>query len=110
MLPSELTDPRRFYPPRDSAGAIVPHKMGLLTWLRILPDAKFLAFFDKMVPAEYWAEEVEDGEFRIVVSCPCGLEPEVKFGGMAACECDRCYLHDGREVRVGRPEEEPVVD
>ena len=102
-LPDDLVSPDRVYPPRDPRGAVVPHRMTLPTWLAAVPS--LLLFFDGRVPEQFLAETVDDdGEFQIVIACPCGSEPTIGFGKMAECSCGRFFLHDGKEIRVGREE------
>lgn len=97
-----------YYPPRDLAGAIIPHKLELPLFLRALGPG-FVAFFDKTVPGEFWAEEMDGEVPKIVVACPCGGEPTLRFltrsFSLAECDCDRIFMHDGKEVRVGRLDE-----
>jgi hypothetical protein len=96
-----LKDARPFYPPRDAVGNVIPHKIGLATWLKVAPYLPQL--FPDRVPEEFWAQTIdEDGKPLITVSCPCGHDAELGFAGMADCECDRMFLHTGREVRCGR--------
>jgi hypothetical protein len=111
VLPSELLDPESYYPPRDRAGKVVPHKLEVPAFLRALGSG-FLAFYDKTVPEDFWAEGV-DGEIpTITISCPCGEQPVLRFltrsFSLGECQCGRCFLHDGAQVRIGRIE--PVVD
>lgn len=96
-----MTDARFFYPPRDAVGKIVPHKIGLLTWVKVAPYLP--KCFPDRVPEEFWAQTIdEEGEFLITVACPCGHDAYLKFAGMADCQCDRMFLHTGQEVRCGR--------
>lgn len=66
----------------------------------------FLTFFDKVVPEEFWAEGRDGETFIIVIACPCGEEPTLRFQmrsfSLAECGCGRVFIHDGKEVRVGR--------
>jgi hypothetical protein len=105
MLSGEGIDVKDFWPPRDRTGSIIPHKMELPLMIRACPQA--LGFFDKMVPPEFWAEEIDDDATpEIVISCVCGQQPVLKFGmrafSLAACECGRVFMHDGKNIRVGR--------
>lgn len=109
MLPSELLDPESYYPPRDRAGAITPHKLELPVFLRALGPG-FVAFFDKKVPEDFWSEGVDGEVPTIAISCPCGEVPILRFltrsFSLAECDCDRIFMHDGKQVRVGRLGEE----
>ena len=104
MLPSELLDVEHFYPPRDRTGAVVLHHFELPIWLRILPG--MLGFFENEVPEEFWAEAMDEETPTIVIACPCGEEPTLRFGlrafSMAECGCGRMFMHDGQKVRSGR--------
>lgn len=105
MLPDESVAVDSFYPPRDRAGAVIPHKLELPIFLRVF-GAEFLAFFDKTVPEDFWAEETDGETPQIVISCPCGEEPTLRFltrsFSLAECPCGRFFMHDGKSVRVGR--------
>lgn len=96
----------RFWPPRDRDDVQIPHKLESISFLRAVPWV--LRFFDKVVPEEFWTEEIEVGaeDPRILISCPCGEEPALQFRlrsfDMAECECGRFFMHDGKQVRSGR--------
>jgi hypothetical protein len=104
VLPSELLDVEHFYPPRDRTGMVIPHRFELPIWLRLFPG--MLAFFENEVPEDFWAEQMEDETPTIVIACPCGEEPVLRFGlraySLAECGCRRVFMHDGRKVRAGR--------
>lgn len=63
-----------------------------------------LAAFTGRVPPEFMAETVENGNPVIVIACPCGEEPALRWGmrsySIEECACGRFFLHDGQEVRV----------
>lgn len=83
--------------------------MESIGFLRAVPHA--LSFFDKVVPEEFWTEDIELGAEspRILISCPCGEQPEMHFKlrsfSIPECRCGRFFLHDGKNVRCGRDHE-----
>lgn len=103
----------RFWPPRDRHDQQIPHRMETAGWLKAVPW--MLAFFDRVVPSEFWTEDVDGGGPIIVIACRCGAEPTLHFGirsySIAECGCGRFFLHDGKEIRVGHdPEKLPRAD
>lgn len=104
MLPSEPIDVDRFWPPRDRTGLIIPHKFEVPLLLRAVPSV--MGLFTGEVPPEFYSETMEGERPEIVIACPCGEEPTLRFGlrsfSIAACACGRIFLHDGQKVRVGR--------
>lgn len=106
-MTQDRIDPAHFWPPRDRDGAKVLHRFELPLMLRATPWV--LKHFTGRVPAEFMAESVEDGVPVIVVSCPCGEEPTLRWRtraySMEECGCGRFFIHDGKNVRVaGGPE------
>ena len=55
------------------------------------------ALFARVVPGAFVAQV--DHEL-VEISCPCGSTPQVARGQTADCECGRCFLHAGGEIRV----------
>lgn len=107
MVPDERVDQNHFWPPRDRTGMKVLHRIELPGLLRAVPSV--LKYFDRRVPGEFMAESVEDGVPIIVIACPCGAEPTLRWRtrsySIEECQCGRFFLHDGKEIRVAQAEE-----
>lgn len=105
MQAEDWVDTDHFYPPRDRTGAVIPHRLEVPGMLKACPAA-MLGFFTGRVPPDYYSEDMDGETPIIVISCPCGNEPVLRWRlrsySLAACECDRVFMHDGREIRVGR--------
>lgn len=106
--PRSYVKPNRFWPPRDREDKPFPHKLETAGFLRAVPHV--LAFFDKVVPEEFWAEETgPSAPAKIVVACPCGEEPVLEWRlrswSIAECDCGRFFLHDGAQLRSGRADQ-----
>jgi hypothetical protein len=91
------------WPPVDGMGKIVPHGLTWVTYLRGMPW--LIEYFDQQVPPAFWAEDVSDeGEPIVLVSCPCGEEPQVRPATCVECACERFYFAVGGRVLVAKPE------
>jgi hypothetical protein len=94
------------WPPRDSAGAIEPHKLNAISMFRAFPW--LVKAFQTKVPEDYWSEAVDpDTEAPIAdVKCPCGENPQVGGPTAVECDCGRFFLFLGDELRCFKPEGE----
>lgn len=95
---------------RDIHGQKFPRKLGVLSFVQGIPG--FAAQFNRTVPPDFWALDVEQEEPVAIVACPCGAEPHVPEGRMVTCpgasDCPRHYLFTGESVHVaGSPAGEP---
>jgi len=87
------------YAPRDRHDRKLPHRFGLLTWLRAVPG--FGSQFPNTVPPEMWFTDAdEDGTVVAIISCMCGEQPRVRIGSTAGCRCGRSFAHFGKAVRA----------
>lgn len=105
--PQTYVKRNRFWPPRDREDNPIPHKIETIGFLRAVPH--LLSFFDKVVPEEFWTEESDVAGTRIVIACPCGEEPVLEYRlrsySIAECDCERFFMHDGTQVRVGKSDD-----
>lgn len=72
-----------------------PRPIDFLACCRAVPG---LALQFSPIPESYWSRSGTD----VVVACPCGASPVAVYAVPVACECDRWFLNDGRNVRVAR--------
>jgi hypothetical protein len=80
----------------DDRAHSVLHGFSPFTWVGV---ALMSGMKCRMVPAEFWAQDVnEDGTVVAVVACPCREEPRVPELALVQCACQRCYFHGVKEV------------
>lgn len=108
-MPSATNYPPLWENDADRPGSRMPRKFTMMSWLQHPTLVRVYARFDKEVPGEYWAEDIEAAKTTAIVSCPCGQEPHVPLHTTEFCPgCDRVYLNLGDTLRVARnPDVEP---
>jgi hypothetical protein len=83
---------------RDRNDARLVARLGGFTWLGVAMRA---GVEHRVVPAEFWSQEVSDDGVATVarVACPCGHEPVVELAAHPVkCECSRWFFYNGTDV------------
>lgn len=83
----------------DNLGRRQPTRFNAIWAIRAVPG--LAQQFSRIVPGDFWSRDIdEDGNEVALIACPCGEQPELHPANMMVCECERCYLNLGDEIRV----------